>query len=309
MSTPQRGLGRGLDALFGDASPGVTAQPSPTVPSSALPLDKIIPNPDQPRRSFSKETLEELAASIRSQGIIQPLLVRPKPEGGLYEIVAGERRWRAAKIAGLKSVPVFIRELSDEEVMLAALIENLQREDLNPMEEALALQSLRDHCQCTQEELAAKLGKSRPAVANTLRLLQLSLAAQDNLRQGVINAGHARALLSITDNPSQEELRRAIIDRRLTVRDAEEAAAAWKSGAPFPWAVGEDAADQQHVVQRSPKSRAKSQALKDLQKRLGEHLEVKASVSGSEDKGRITLSYANAEELSRICQSLGVEFS
>ena len=307
MSTLQRGLGRGLDALFGDTAAKPGAPATPMAPSSTLPLDKIVPNPEQPRRTFTEEALEELAASIRSQGIIQPLLVRPKPDGELYEIVAGERRWRAARMAGLRSVPVFIRKLSDEEVMLAALIENLQREDLNPMEEALALQALREHCQCTQEELAARLGKSRPAIANTLRLLQLSADAQEDLRHNRISAGHARTLLSIADASAREELRCAIVDRQLTVRDAEDAAAAWKEGQAFPW---NDADTPQPAPLPTPTakpgSRSKPQALKDLQKLLGKNLAVKASVSGTEEKGRITLNYASAEELSRLCQQLGI---
>lgn len=328
MSNANRGLGRGLDALFGDNVPNKTEPQASSAPTQALPLEKIIPNPKQPRHHFSKEALEELASSIREQGIIQPLLVRPKRGTDQYEIVAGERRWRAAGLAGLKEVPVYIRELSDEEVMAAALIENLQREDLNPIEEALALQALREHCELTQEQLAARIGKSRPAIANALRLLQLSMAAQDDLQFGRMSAGHARALLSLDNAEAQEALRAAIQMRLLNVRDAEAAAACWKTQGSFPWNSAEilpdtaseaSTADPEEV--REPESpptpasatpkgnRAKSPILKSVQKELGHCLKLKVSVSGTEERGRITLTYTNADELSQLLHQWGIELS
>ena len=341
MSNTPRGLGRGLDALFNDNSPKREANPSTgggPAPSHSLPLDKIIPNPGQPRHHFAKDALDELTASIREQGIIQPLLVRPRRnDPGRYEIVAGERRWRAAALAGLKEVPVLIRELSDEDVMAAALIENLQREDLNPIEEALALQSLRDTCGLTQEQLAARVGKSRPAIANALRLLQLSMAAQDDLQFGRINAGHARTLLSVDNVEAQEELRAVIVSRQMNVRDAEAAAASWKSTGAFPWAGAENAhssSAHEHAEEAStasevqtttedtladtavevealpvpakPSNRMKSPLLKAVQSEIGKSLNMKVSVSGSEERGRITLTYTNAEELGQILSQWGI---
>ena len=202
-----KGLGRGLDALLRRTDMGAARQEKNDTPEketgtehspTLLPLSHLHANPSQPRQTFDAESLAELAASIREQGIIQPLLVRPLADRpGHYQIVAGERRWRAARQAGLGQVPVHVREMSDAEVMAAALIENLQREDLNPMEEAQALQQLRETLKLTQEALAARLGKSRPAIANALRLLQLSPAAQADLHHGRLSAGHARCLLAL----------------------------------------------------------------------------------------------------------------
>lgn len=304
MNNPQRGLGRGLDALFGETpAQGEAAGGSAT----SLPLDKIIPNPAQPRRHFSKDTLDDLAASIRSQGIMQPLLVRPKPGSPtLYELVAGERRWRAAALAGLKSVPVFVRNFNEHEVMLAALVENLQREDLNPMEEAQALQALRDQGALTQEEIATRLGKSRPAIANALRLLTLSADAQQDLREGRISAGHARSLLSLADADAREILRLAIVERGLSVREAEVAAIAYKEHKAFPW---QDAETSSTIpATRAPRSpRSKSAGIKSLQQRLRHRLNLKARVNGSEERGHITLPYETSEELVRLLQHLGLE--
>ncbi len=302
MSSMQRGLGRGLDTLFSSAGP----EPAPVSPSEVtqIPLSALFPNPSQPRRHFDKEALEELAASIRAQGIIQPLLVRPKSNSDNYEIVAGERRWRAAKLAGLGQVPVLVRNLSDEEVMAAALIENLQREDLNPIEEAQALQALREQCRLTQEELAARLGKSRPAIANALRLLQLSPQAQEDLQHGRMNAGHARTLLSISEPEAQEQLRLAILQRQLTVREAEAAATQWKTDGTFPW---QEASLPSPAPQARPAGRGKSPIIKSLQQLLSREFAVRASVSGSPEKGRITLCYESPEELQSLLSRFGVQ--
>lgn len=245
MSSGHRGLGRGLDALFESSTTSVGSSQNDTAPRntdvSTLPLDALIPNPAQPRKHFDPAALQELAASIASQGLIQPILVRQVPgqiatEGPIrYEIVAGERRWRAARLAGLTKIPVYVRSLSDEDVMAAALIENLQREDLNPIEEAMAFVALRDQFSLTQEDMAKRLGKNRSTIANTLRLLQLSPAAQDDVKKGAIHAGHARALLSLTEPEAQEALRAAIAMRGLTVRDAEMAVLTWKAHKHFPW--------------------------------------------------------------------------
>ena len=196
MSVPSRGLGKGLEALFKNNESALD-QPQPQSSDVGnVPIDSLVPNPRQPRKFFAPDTLEELVASIRSQGIVQPLLVRPTDDAR-YEIVAGERRWRAAKQAGLTDIPVLVRRLSDKEVMAAALVENLQRDDLTPLEEARALAALRSHFGLSQDELASTLGKSRPAIANSLRLLNLNSDAQDALEKGLISAGHARAALSL----------------------------------------------------------------------------------------------------------------
>lgn len=303
MSNANKGLGRGLDALFGGSEP----QRELNGDISLLPLTALRPNPDQPRRHFDPESLRELADSIKAQGIIQPLLVRPQSEG-VYQIVAGERRWRAARLAGLTQVPVFVRPLSDREVMAAALIENLQREDLNPIEEALALQGLRDALELTQEELAARLGKSRPAIANALRLLQLSQAARDDLRAGNISSGHARCLLGVSDGEAAEALRRRIISHALTVREAEEAASFWRENHVLPWQAEDDQADEARAENTPPAraGRKKSPQIKTLQAHLSQALACKTLVSGNEQSGKITLSYASADQLQHLLARLGV---
>ncbi|MBR5734072.1 MAG: ParB/RepB/Spo0J family partition protein, partial [Desulfovibrionaceae bacterium] len=207
MST-QHGLGRGLDTLFKSSAPLLDEKQKESAEGiSTLPVLKLVPCQGQPRRSFDESALDELASSIREQGILQPLLVRPAPgDPGAYEIVAGERRWRAAKKAGLSQVPVIIRELDDNEALTIALVENLQREDLNPVEEAHAIAALQKRLKISQDALAAKLGKSRPAVANALRLLQLPENILESLELGEISAGHARALLALSDAPREQDL-------------------------------------------------------------------------------------------------------
>ncbi len=309
MSTTQR-MGRGLDALWGGAEP--LADIGKTKPNTVS-IDTIFPNPKQPRKHFSKESLDELANSITQQGIIQPLLVRPSAYGNGYELVAGERRFRAAKIAGLTELPVFIRELDDAAVMAAALIENIQRENLSPLEEANALLSLREECGITQEELATRLGKSRSAIANSLRLLQLSALAQEDVQNGKISAGHARALLSLAPNAeAQEDLRQAILKFDLSVRDTEAATQTFKDKACFPWNLQEDGNAQSaqeleaSLTKPKAKSRVKSEYLQNVQNKIKDHLNIKTSVSGNDQRGRITLTYTNADELTQILSGLGI---
>ncbi len=322
MNTQSR-MGRGLDVLFA----GANEEENDAVNISTLPIKEIVPNPNQPRQHFSPESLDELAASIKQQGIIQPLLVRPKAQSKLYEIVAGERRFRAATLAGLLEVPVYIRDLNDEEVMAAALIENIQRENLSPIEEAKALQALREAYKITQEELSTRLGKSRSAIANALRLLQLSEAAQADLQQGHINAGHARALLSLAhDQEAQENLRKKIKHENLTVREAEDAAVYYKENLCLPWDAIENAEEQENPtpemtisseeteIQSPPEPhkplasrRTKPEYIKQLQKKLKKHLELKTSINGDAERGRITLTYTNAEELQKILQQMGID--
>ncbi|MDE6767616.1 MAG: ParB/RepB/Spo0J family partition protein, partial [Eubacterium sp.] len=214
MAKKQSGLGKGLNALMLENSvDDMTA-------TNTLSINEITRNEDQPRKTFDEGALQELADSITQHGVLQPLLVRPLPEGG-YQLVAGERRWRASRIAGLKEVPVVIRELSDVETMEIAIIENLQREDLNPIEEAEGLQALIDRCGFTQEDVAVSVGKSRPAIANALRLLKLPQEVRDMTRKGEISAGHARALLAFDNEAMICEAAQNIIKNSLTVRDVE----------------------------------------------------------------------------------------
>ena len=212
----QKGLGKGLRALLGD----FTEEPAVQSGLKTLPLHKIEPNPDQPRRDFDPEELEELAESIRTHGIIQPLTVREMPNG-YYQIIAGERRWRASRLAELAEVPVVVVEADDKKAMELALIENLQRTDLNPVEEAMGYDALIREYGMTQEEAAARVGKSRPAVANALRLLGLSQPVLDKLREGLLTAGHARAVLQLKNEKKQLEAAQKIIALGLSVRQAE----------------------------------------------------------------------------------------
>ena len=214
MAKKQSGLGKGLGALM------LENNVDDMVSTSTLPINEIIPNKEQPRKTFDEGALQELADSITVHGVLQPLLVRPLLSGG-YQLIAGERRWRASRMAGLKEVPVIIRELSDSEAMEIAIIENLQREDLNPIEEAEGLQALIDKCDYTQEQVAVSVGKSRPAIANALRLLKLPEEVRRMTKEGEISAGHARALLAFDNQAIMYEVAKQIVSDKLTVRDVE----------------------------------------------------------------------------------------
>lgn len=214
MAKKQSGLGKGLGALM------LENNVDDMVSTSTLPINEIIPNKEQPRKTFDEGALQELADSITVHGVLQPLLVRPLLSGG-YQLIAGERRWRASRMAGLKEVPVIIRELSDSEAMEIAIIENLQREDLNPIEEAEGLQALIDKCDYTQEQVAVSVGKSRPAIANALRLLKLPEEVRQMTKEGEISAGHARALLAFDNQAIMYEVAKQIVSGKLTVRDVE----------------------------------------------------------------------------------------
>ncbi len=216
MAAKKGGLGRGLDALFADNSIEEIASTS----AVKLKIMDIEPNRDQPRKIFDEDALAELADSIAKHGVIQPLLVRPMPDGS-YQLVAGERRWRASRMAGLTEVPVVIKELSDDEAMALALIENLQREDLNAIEEAQGIKALMDTLSLTQDEAAERVGKSRPAVANALRLLKLPDSVIVLVSDGKLSPGHARALLGFKDEQDIIETADLIIEKGLTVRDVE----------------------------------------------------------------------------------------
>ena len=216
MAKGRGGLGRGLESLFEDAAPSFESDTR----IETLPLREIEPDPGQPRKTFDDETLAELSASIAEHGLLQPIAVRPKPSGG-YLIVAGERRWRASRMAGLTEVPVVIKDVSDEQAMELALVENLQREDLDPVEEAAGIRELMTRCDLTQEQAARKLGKSRSALANSLRLLSLPETVLELLKSGFITIGHAKVVLGLPTPELQEEAAQMIADNQLNVRQAE----------------------------------------------------------------------------------------
>ena len=216
MAKGRGGLGRGLESLFEDAAPSFESDTR----IETLPLREIEPDPGQPRKTFDDETLAELSASIAEHGLLQPIAVRPKPSGG-YLIVAGERRWRASRMAGLTEVPVIVKDVTDEQAMELALVENLQREDLDPVEEAAGIRELMTRCDLTQEQAARKLGKSRSALANSLRMLSLPETVLELLKSGFITVGHAKVVLGLPTPELQEEAAQMIADNQLNVRQAE----------------------------------------------------------------------------------------
>jgi ParB family chromosome partitioning protein len=273
----RRGLGRGLDALLGSPMPASTGNPS------EIPIDDIDVNPRQPRKDFDPVALEELAQSIKAAGVLQPVVVRRAP-GGRWELIAGERRWRAARLAGLDRIPAVVREASDAESIELALVENLLREDLNPLEEAEAYQQILTEFGWTQEELARRIGRDRSTIANSLRLLRLPRAIQDDLRAGRLTMGHARALLALTTAAEQLKLRDEILAHSWSVR-ATEAGVQQRRAAPPP--------------RRSPD-------LVALEEALQRALMTRVRIVGHERRGRIEIAYATAEELNRLAGALGV---
>jgi ParB family chromosome partitioning protein len=301
MAGAQRGLGKGLTALL-DSAP----TPSKSERIALVPLDHIVPNKQQPRRTFSDASLQDLAASISAQGVLQPILVRrasPNDEG-VYELIAGERRWRAAKLANLLEIPALIKPASDEESLTFALIENLQREDLNPIEEAQGLLKLQEQLACNQDKLAQIIGKSRPAVANAFRLLQLPDFIQDDIRNGALSAGHGRGLLSIDDPEAQRQLRDKIIEHGYSVREVEAQAAHWREYTSLPQTqlVSVLAKSQKsHSAQTTPEP-----AVLDLQSKISEQLGLQVRLRGSLNKGQLVLPFASQEQLSAVLALLGV---
>jgi ParB family chromosome partitioning protein len=291
-----RGLGRGLSALMADVEVDVLSPKSgQRRVDLSLPIEKIQPNPDQPRRMFSDDSLSELAASIRAKGIIQPLIVRKSQKvPDTYEIVAGERRWRAAQLAQLHELPVLVREFDDVEVLEIAIIENIQRSDLNPVEEAAGYKQLMDKFGHTQEKLAEALGKSRSYIANLLRLLHLPDEVLNLLKSGALSAGHARALIT-SDNPV--ELAKQVVSGGLSVRATETLV---KKAAAGDNSVPKKAASSA----RNPGSKdADTRALEgDLSAALG--LKVSVDHSANDTSGQITLTYETLEQLDDICRIL-----
>jgi len=305
MTSGNRGLGRGLDALLG----GVREDEKVTSDSAEvrmISIAVITPNPHQPRREFSEEGLNDLAASIKTRGVLQPVLVRSLSENK-YELVAGERRLRASKKAGLTEIPTLIREMSDQESLAIALIENLQREDLNAVEEALGYQRLQQEFGLSQEELARQVGKSRSAVANSLRLLNLPDSVQQDIQQSAISAGHGRAIMAVPDAEAQGSLHRRIVENGLTVRQAEAQATFFKQNARLPGAEEIGAA----VAAKSSKAKSKplDPRLADLQSSLSDMMGVKVKISGSPEKGKVTVSYGAEDELRLFAEKFGVSLA
>lgn len=280
MAMKKGGLGKGLDVLFAentleDAGRTVT-----------LPLREIVPNREQPRKQFDDEALQELAASIAQHGVLQPLLVRPMPDGS-YQLVAGERRWRASQLAGLTEVPVVVRDMNEQEAAELALIENLQREDLNPMEEALGYRTLMESYGMTQEQTAQVVNKSRPAVANALRLLHLPEAVAELVSAGTLSAGHARSLLAFDGAEKQTEMAQAAVERGLSVRELERLAKAEKR------------APRASV----PKARRES-FFDEVELALRESLGRQVKVTGGEKGGWLQVEFFDAEDVRALAKRL-----
>ena len=278
----KRGLGRGLGALL-------SSTPGEAESLIEVTLDQIEPNPNQPRKAFESSSLNELTESIRSSGVIQPVIVRRVGPG--YQLIAGERRWRAARQAGLERIPAIIREATDAESLELALVENLLREDLNPMEEAEAYRSLLAQFGWTQEQLAQRIGLDRTSIANALRLLRLPDEIQDDLRAGRLTMGHARALLALTTTAEQLKLREEILAHDWSVRATESSIRAAESAAP---------------PRRMPRRRrGHSAELAALEQALQRALMTRVMISGNERRGKIEVTYATADELERIAELLG----
>jgi ParB family transcriptional regulator, chromosome partitioning protein len=296
---PRRGLGRGLGSLIPTAPPPspttagevvVSADELPAVPAGAyfadLPIDQVAPNHVQPRQVFDEEAMAELVNSITEVGLLQPVVVRRSgPES--YELVMGERRWRAAQQAGLDTIPAIVRQTEDADMLRDALLENLHRSQLNPLEEAAAYSQLLEDFSCTHEELADRIGRSRPQISNTIRLLKLSPAVQRRVAAGVISAGHARSLLAVEDADLQDRLAARVVAEGISVRGLEEIVA-----------VGGDAVKEQPVRRRKPTA----PGLADLAERLSDRLETRVKVDLGQRKGKITVEFASLDDLRRIVE-------
>ena len=278
----QKGLGKGLGALLGD----FTEEPLEKSAYQQLPIYKVEPNPEQPRQDFDEEELQALADSITVHGIIQPLTVREMPNG-YYQIIAGERRWRAARMANLSDVPAVIIEADDKKAMELALIENLQRQDLNPLEEALGYQTLMNEYGLTQEEAAGRVGKSRPAVANALRLLGLCPEVQERVRKGELSAGHARAILQLKSEKKQQEAAQKIVALGLSVRQAE-LLCKNMSKEPVPQKKEVFAVDY----------------VAEFEKSLSKHLGRGVKIVNGKRKGRFELEFYGQEDLQNLLDAL-----
>ena len=278
------GLGTNLDALIPTS---LTVGGKEVGQQNEIDIDLISPNPKQPRRVFDEAALKELMVSIKEIGILQPPVVR-EVSGGRYELIMGERRYRAAKAVGLKTIPVIIRQTPDNELLREALIENIHRSQLNPLEEGAAYAQLLSDFNCTHEELATKLGRSRPHLSNTMRLLTLPQAVQKRVALGIISAGHARALLGLTDAAEIEKLANRIVAENLSVRSVEEIIATG--------GIGKKSAKR--------KTRKGNPELNEIAEELGDHLDTRVKIEGTAGKGKIVIEYSGGEDLQRIIKEI-----
>jgi len=284
----RKGLGKGLGALFEDVnidSAEIEGSEANKEDINFIEIDEIAPNESQPRKTFNKEKLEELARSIKTHGVIQPIVVRK--QGSHYEVVAGERRWRAARIAGLSEVPCIVRELTDEQNMLVAIIENVQREDLNPIEEARGIRAMIEDYELTQDEVAKAVSKSRPYITNALRMLKLPDAVLDMVSAGKLSAGHARAILSAKEE-EQTEIAKHVETKGLSVREAEKLS---KKGLSFD-------------RKKPGKHPTKNAAVKQIESELSSALGTKVNLSQNGNKGKIEIEYYSREELEGLIEAL-----
>jgi ParB family chromosome partitioning protein len=283
-------------AVAAEPVPDAELLPVPGLRFAELPVTEIRPNPRQPRQVFDEDALAELVHSVREIGVLQPIVVRPVTDaaaGPAYELVMGERRWRAVQQAGLDTIPAIIRETSDDDLLRDALLENLHRAELNPLEEAAAYQQLLDDFGCTHEELATRIGRSRPQISNTLRLLKLPPQVQRRVAAGVLSAGHARALLGLEDAESMEKLAARIVAEGLSVRAVEEVVA-----------LGDGPAKP---ARRRPRAGGRTSELDDLASRLGDRLDTRVTVALGRTKGRLSIDFASVEDLNRIIALMAPE--
>lgn len=298
VSTPKRGLGKGLGALIPSA-PVDDVVPEVTVGAvyAELPLDAITPNPRQPRTIFDDDAMAELVFSIQQVGLLQPVVVR-ELGGGQYELIAGERRWRACRKAGLSAIPAIIRDTDDDDLLRDALLENLHRADLNPLEEAAAYQQLLADFGCTQEELATRIGRSRPQVTNTLRLMNLPPDVQRRVAAGVLSAGHARALLSLADQDAMSALANRIVAEGLSVRAVEEIILLGDAG---------ERKSRKASKRTSVRDEQLGDLVSDLTETAADYLETRVTTTGfstRKAKGKLVIECADVEDLRRIVDSI-----
>ena len=290
MAVARRGLGRGLEALIPSTPAEAEAAGLEEVNGATfaeLPISAIKPNARQPRTVFDEDELSELVHSITEVGLLQPIVVRPKGANS-YELIMGERRLRASKAAGLASIPAIVRDTADEDMLRDALLENLHRSQLNPLEEAAAYQQLLDDFGCTHEELADRLGRSRPQISNTLRLLRLSPAVQRRVAAGVLTAGHARALVSVASPEIQDRLAQRVVAEGLSVRALEE--------------IVTVSPEAERRSARRPGGRMHAPKLADLAARLSDRFDTRVRVDLGRSKGKITIEFATVEDLERIVE-------
>jgi ParB family chromosome partitioning protein len=285
MSAKRGGLGTNLDALIPTT---LTVGGNEVAQQNEVSIDSIFPNPKQPRTVFNEEAMAELVASIKEIGILQPPVVR-QTSAGRYELIMGERRFRAAKLAGLRSIPVIIRQTPDNELLREALIENIHRSQLNPLEEAAAYTQLLQDFNCTHDELAQKLGRSRPLISNTMRLLNLPASVQSRVASGVISAGHARALLGLSNEAEIDRLAKRIVAEGLSVRAIEEIIAA---------------TSPKGASKSNKKSSGTTPEVKEIAERLGDHLDTRVKIKGGKNKGEISIEFSGYADLARIVKKI-----